>query len=100
MCTINITVDEQAITKVRPTFNRQSFQAWLQDHAYELVDDYFLESSLPPHHYTDDEMYALVKERLQDLEEGTAEFIDGEAGFKQLRARYGFKSHLVSTSLD
>ena len=95
MCTINITVDEQAITKVRPTFNRQSFETWLQSHAYELVDDYFLETLLPPHHYTDDEMYAVVKERLQDLNDGTAELIDGEAGIKQLRERHGFKARMA-----
>ena len=99
MCTIKITIDEQAIAKVRPTFNRQSFEAWLQDHAYELVDDFFLESSMRPHRYSDDEMYAVVKERLQSLEDGTAELVDGEAGFKQLRESYGFKAHLAPTSV-
>ena len=95
MCTINITVDEQAITKVRPMFDRQSFETWLQEHAYDLVDDYVLETLMPPHHYTDDEMYATVKERLQSLEDGTAEFVNGEIGFTQLQERYGFKAHLA-----
>ena len=76
-------------------FNRQSFETWLQSHAYELVDDYFLESLSPPHHYTDDEMYAVVKERLQNIDDGTAELIDGEDGISQLRERYGFKAHMA-----
>ena len=42
--------------------------------------------------YTDEEMYKIVKERLQNLEDGLAILVDGEEVLSQLRARYGFKA--------
>lgn len=41
--------------------------------------------------YTDEEMYAIVKQRLQGLEDGTAKLVDGDEVFAQIQSRYGFK---------
>jgi hypothetical protein len=40
--------------------------------------------------YTDEEMYAIVKQRLQSLEDGTAKLVDGDEVFAQIQSRYGF----------
>lgn len=42
--------------------------------------------------YTDEEMYEIVKERLQSIENGSAILVDGEEVFSQIRERYGFKA--------
>jgi hypothetical protein len=39
--------------------------------------------------HTEEEMKAIVEERLQLMESGKASYIDGETGFAQIRARYG-----------
>ena len=40
----------------------------------------------------DEEIYALVKQRLQSLEDGTATIVDGDEVFAQIQSRYGFKA--------
>lgn len=46
----------------------------------------------PPCSYTDEEMCKIVKERLQNLKDGSAILVDGEEVLSQIRARYGFKA--------
>jgi len=45
-----------------------------------------------PCSYTDEEMYSIVKERLQSLEDGTAVLVDGDEVFSKIRVHYGFKT--------
>ena len=45
-----------------------------------------------PCSYTDEELFKIVKERLESLENGSATIVDGEEVFSQIRARYGFKA--------
>ena len=45
----------------------------------------------PPCSYTDKEMYRIVKERLKELEDGSAVLIDGEVVLSEARERYGLK---------
>lgn len=45
-----------------------------------------------PCSYSEEEMYAIVRQRLQSLEDGTAELVDGEEMFSQIRSRYGFEA--------
>lgn len=40
-------------------------------------------------------MYAIVKDRLQSLENGTAQLIDGDEVFSQIRKHYGFKTSMA-----
>ena len=42
--------------------------------------------------YTEEELYEIVKERLQSIEDGSAILVDGEEVFSQIRERYGFKA--------
>ena len=47
---------------------------------------------VPPCSYSEEEMKAIVEERLKSLEDGTAKLLDGEEVFAQIRARYGLKA--------
>lgn len=58
-------------------------------------DHVHVDPAEPPCSYTDEEMYRIVKERLQELEDGTAELIDGEVVLSEARERYGFEAKLV-----
>ena len=93
MCTYNITVDEAALRKLQPSFSRESFGRWLQRHVDELVEDMTTEQQHTdsPIAHTEDEMKAIVEERLQQLDAGETTLISGEQVFAQIRARYGFK---------
>ena len=90
MCTYNITVDEAALRKLQPSFSREAFGQWLQRHVDELVEDMTAEQHADsPIARTEEEMKAIVEERLQLMESDKATYIDGETGFAQIRARYG-----------
>lgn len=90
MCTYNITVDEAALRKLQPSFSREAFGQWLQRHVDELVEDMTAEQHADsPIARTEEEMKAIVEERLQLMESGKATYIDGETGFAQIRARFG-----------
>ena len=95
MCTYNITVDEQAIARLNPSISREDLGHLLQHVVDELVDSLICNTMFPPSTYTEEEMYAIVKERLQNLESGVTEFVDGETGFESLRVRYGFKGQVA-----
>ncbi len=91
MCTYNITVDESALRKVQPSFNREAFGRWLQRHVDELVADIVAEPhSESPIAHTEEEMKAIVEERLRRLDAGETMTIPGEQVFAQLRTRYDF----------
>lgn len=90
MCTYTITVDEAALRKLQPSFSREAFGQWLQRHVDELVEDMTAEQHADsPIARTEEEMKAIVEERLQLMESGKATYIDGETGFAQIRALYG-----------
>lgn len=48
--------------------------------------------STPSNAYPDEEMYDVVNKRLQHLEAGTVELVDGDKFFSQLRTRYGIEA--------
>ena len=91
MCTYNITVDEAALQNLQPAFSREAFGRWLQRHVDDLVKDMTSgQHSVSPNAHTEEEMKAIVEERLRQLEDGEATLIPGEQVFAQIRARYGF----------
>lgn len=91
MCTYNITVDEAALRRLHPAFNREAFGRWLQRHVDDLVEDMTAEQYTDsPIAHTEEEMKAIVEERLRLMESGKATYVDGETGFAQIRAQYGF----------
>ena len=90
MCTYNITVDEAALRKLQPSFSREAFGRWLQRHVDDLVEDMTAEQHADsPIAHTEEEMRAIVEERLKLMKSGKATYIDGETGFAQICARYG-----------
>lgn len=90
MCTYNITVDETALRKLQPSFSREAFGRWLQRHVDDLIEDMTAEQHADsPIAHTEEEMKAIVEERLKLMESGKATYIDGETGFAQICARYG-----------
>lgn len=95
MCTFNITVDEQAISKISPSISREAFGLLLQRYVDEFVEKFLTEPVLLPCSYTEDEMYAIVKERLKSIEDGTAEFVDNEMVLENMRTRYGFSKQMA-----
>jgi len=91
MCTYNITVDEAALLRLHPSFNREAFGRWLQRHVDDLVEDMTSEQHAgSPIAHTEEEMRAIVEERLRRYDAGETTTIPGEQVFAQIRARYGF----------
>ena len=97
MCTRTIRINDTLIEQVRPNFpDDEALQTWLEQQLEAALIRFATEKrSVPPCSYTDEEMYAIVKERLQSLEKGTAELVDGEEVFSQIRKRYGFKASVA-----
>lgn len=90
MCMYNIVVDETVLRKLQPSFDREAFGRWLQRHVDDLIEDMTAELHADsPIARTEEEMKAIVEERLQRMESGKATYIDGETGFAQIRAQYG-----------
>ena len=91
MCTYNITVDEAALRKLQSAFSRETFGRWLQRHVDDLVEDMTAEQhSDSPIAHSEEEMKAIVEERLRRFEAGETKTMPGEQVFAQIRARYGF----------
>ena len=91
MCTYNINVDEAALRKLQPAFSRETFGRWLQRHVDDLVEDMTAEQhSDSPIAHSEEEMKAIVEERLRRFEAGETKTMPGEQVFAQIRARYGF----------
>ena len=97
MCTRTIHINDKLLEQVRPVFpTDDDLQRWLEEQMESVLMSFSaqLKSKLPCS-YTDEEMYAIIKERLQNLENGTAELVDGEEVFSKIRARYGSKASLA-----
>ncbi|MBO4402327.1 MAG: hypothetical protein J5792_01390 [Bacteroidales bacterium] len=94
MCTCNIRINDTLFGRVRSVFqSEESFQQWLEEQVESVLlkfDDEIRE--VPPCSYSEEEMKAIVEERLKSLEDGTAKLLDGEEVFAQIRARYGLKA--------
>ena len=97
MCTRTIHINDRLMEQVRSLFpDEDVLQQWLDQQMESVLINYSAQhKSNQPCSYTDDEMYSIVKERLQSLEEGTAEFIDGDEVFSQIQKRYGFKASMA-----
>ena len=94
MCTRTIRINDTLIEQVRPNFpDDEALQTWMEQQIEAALIQFATEKrSVPPCSYTDEEMYAIVKQRLQSLEDGTAKLIDGDEVFAQIQSRYGFKA--------
>ena len=94
MCTYNITLNDKLVDRVRSEFpNDEALQQWLEEQIEDVLIRFGAQKkSTPPCSYTDEEMYTIVKQRLQSLEDGTATLVDGDEVFAQIKSRYGFKA--------
>ena len=97
MCTRTIHINDKLLEQVRPVFpTDDDLQRWLEEQMESVLMNFSTQlKSKMPCSYTDEEMYAIIKERLQNLENGTAELVDGEEVFSKIRTRYGFKASLA-----
>ncbi len=97
MCTRTIHINDRLLEQVRPMFpNDEDLQLWLEKQMESVLMNYSAQHQLKqPCSYTDEEMYTIVKERLQSIEDGTAELVDGEEVFSKIRERYGFKASMA-----
>lgn len=97
MCTRTIHINDSLMEQVRLLFpDEEKLQLWLEEQMESVLVNYSAQHQpQPPCTYTDEEMYTIVKERLQSLENGTAQLIDGEEVFSQIRERYGFKTPMA-----
>ena len=94
MCTRTIRINDRLLEQVRPVFpNDDDLQRWLEEQMESVLMSFSSQLKLKtPCSYTDEEMYSIVKKRLQSLEDGTAVLVDGDEMFSKIRAHYGFKT--------
>ena len=93
MCTFNISLDDKLLERVRPAFaSEDALRHWMTSKIETLLLDYSNCLSTLPCEYTDEEMYSMIRVRLQNLEDGTVETIDGDKYLSQIRTRYGIEA--------
>ena len=97
MCTRTIHINDKLMERVKPMFpNEDELQRWLEEQMESVLMNVSAQQELKmPCSYSDEEMYAIVKERLQSLEDGMAELVDGDEVFSKIRARYGFEASMA-----
>jgi hypothetical protein len=97
MCTRTIHINDRLLEQVRPVFtNDDDLQRWLEEQMESVLMSFSAQLKPKiPCSYTDEEMYAIVKNRLQNLEDGTAMLVDGDEVFSKIRTHYGFKASMA-----
>lgn len=97
MCTRTIRINDRLLEQVRPVFpSDDDLQRWLEEQMESVLKSFSSQLKLKtPCSYTDEEMYSIVKERLQSLEDGTAVLVDGDEVLSKIRANYGFKASMA-----
>ena len=97
MCTRTIHINDRLMERVRPMFpNDDELQHWLEEQMESILMSVSVhQDPKMPCSCSDEEMYAVVKERLQSINDGTAELVDGEEVFSKIRARYGFEAPMA-----
>lgn len=97
MCTRTIHINDKLLEQVRLVFpSDDDLQQWLEEQMESVLMNLSTQLiSKTPCSYTDEEMYSIVKERLQSLEDGTAVLVDGDEVFSKISANYGFKASMA-----
>ena len=99
MCTRTIHINDSLMEQVRPMFpTDEDLQRWLEKQMESVLVHFSTQQR--PCSYSEEEMYAIVKKRLQSLEEGTAELVDGEEVFSKLMLFPEDAEELVGKTLD
>lgn len=85
MCTYNITVDEKALSRMRPAFSREAFGEWLQHHVDQLVAEMSGdEVRRSPIARTEAEAKELTLRRGRDIKAGRAKLIPHEEVMQEM----------------
>ena len=93
MCTFNITIDDALLERVRPSFKSDdALRLWVTDRVKAMLQNYSENQPMIPCSYAEEEAYSIVRNRLQKLENGAAELIDGDDCFSKIRTRYCIKA--------
>lgn len=94
MCTRTIRIDDALMEQAKSLFpTDEALQLWLEKQLeYALLSYCSRQKTAMPCSHTEEEMFEIVKERLQDLENGTAGLVDEEEVFSEIRERYGFEA--------
>lgn len=93
MCTFNITIDDSLLERVRPAFaSDDALRLWVTDRVKAMLQNYSETLPAIPCSYAEEEAYSIVKNRLQKLEDGAAELIDGDDCLSEIRTRYGIEA--------
>ena len=93
MCTFKITIDDALLERVRPAFKSDdALRLWVADRVKAMLQNYSETQPSIPCSYAEEEVYSIVKNRLQELESGTAELIDGDDCLSEIRTRYGIEA--------
>ena len=88
MCTYNITVDEQAISKMSPTISREAFGLLLQRYVDEFVENFVNVSPDFPSTHTYDEIMAICDQRMDDILSGRAATLSHDEVMENIRRKY------------
>ena len=88
MCTYSITVDEEAISKMRPSVSREAFGLLLQRYVDELVESFVNLSTNAPCNYTREEMMVICDQRMDDILSGRSITIPHEDVMQEMTQKY------------
>ena len=81
------------VERVRPAFSSENaLQHWMNEQIQAILLQYGDAISTQQYNYSEEEIYPIVKERLQELKDGKAELVDGAELFSQIRTRYGIEA--------
>ena len=79
MCTVSITVNEEAIRRINPSLtSKEAIGQWLQRQVDIMLEDLSDIAEEPPCCYTREEVRQLVTDRLDRLDAGMAKTISHE----------------------
>ena len=90
MCSFNITVDEDRLSRDYPGIDSQRFGQWLQRWVYDMMSDDTAASSgrVSPNSHPYEEVKKEIHDRIDRIEAGKATFYSNEEVFSSIRERY------------
>ena len=88
MCTFNITVDEQTISKMSPSISHEAFGILLQRYVDEFVENFVNVSLELPSTYTYEEMMAICDQRMDDILSGRATTLSHDEVMENMSRKY------------
>ena len=89
MCTVNIKVDDAVMRRINPDLTtHESISQWLQQKVDDMIEAFANNTSVPPCTYSDEEMKAILNQRMEDLLADRAVTIPHEKVIKLIDEKY------------